>query len=416
MSAFQSAINSFENADFHGAVIALCRDGIEAGSHDANKLQALAVLNRDRIPEAKAFLSKCLIDDAQVAKMFGIIAFKENKFHEACDYFHRALSLDPDYAQAAHDLSISYSQMERHEDAIFWGEACCKMLPNWDFARMDLGIVRLNAGDEEKGWTDYEARHKAHGPVIHSKNPRWEGEPLSGKRIYLYMEQGFGDQIQYLRYAKKFSDEGARVIVGLHPKLRRYAQLQAGVSEVYEYGGPVNEYDTWQYSISLPRVLNGISSMGGPSSRISRRGKGKGYVGLCWRGFQEHKGTRWRDIPFSSFQPIVRDYKCLRFQFELPEGAPGWAIEDATIGCFDFLDTAMRMLDELDVLVTCDTGIAHLAGSIGLPTIMLLPERADYRWRLCDPSFYYPSVTAITAVNGWDEAMLEARSYVKEIL
>lgn len=408
-----SPIEHFEHGRMHDAVIALCRGGIEPFSQDAKKLHAMAVLDRGELDPAFEILGTCSDEDSQVQKMYGYVAFKKGDLSTAIRHYERAVSMNPAYPEALHDLGVAYDHVGRVEDAKAMLTECVRLRPDWPLPRMDLGIVKLNAKDES-GWKDYEARHMANGTLVDYAEPHWEGEDVAGKRFFLLCEQGFGDQIQYLRYAKLLADQGARVLVGVSETLKRWANVQAGASEIYVMGGPINKFDVWAYSMSMPRVTGSITTMGAPSARLARRGKGRGFVGLAWRGNPQHKGDRYRSIPFRAFEPITKDYKCLSFQFAPKPGEHD--LFDATQGCFDFLDTAMKMLDECDAMVTCDTSIAHLAGSIGIPTVLLLPEIMDYRWRIAPPEFYYPCVRHVVNTSSWDETMAKAREVLKDIV
>lgn len=405
---FASPIENFEAGKFDEALIQLCETGIEAFSQDAKKLRAMAVLNKGDRERAIEILATCSEDDHQVQKLLGFLAFESDRFSQAITHYERSLALNPSYANAAHDLGVVYSHIGEHAKARHFLERACEIRPDWPQARMSLGIVKLNACDES-GFVDYEARHEARDEKVHYNSPHWEGEDVLGKRFFILCEQGFGDQLQFLRYAKILSDMGAHVLVGVHEKLRRIASLQAGVKEVYVFGHQAAPFDVWAYSMSLPRILGGMASMRGPSLRMRRRTRGgRGLVGLCWKGNPEFKGERFRKIPPSSFEPILKDYNCVRMQFELNDGEAGTEIPDATSGCFDLFDTGMRMLDELDALVTSDCGLAHLAASIGIPTVMCLPEVPDFRWKVVPPSFYYPEMQWVMNATNWDDTILTA--------
>ncbi|MDE1828528.1 MAG: tetratricopeptide repeat protein [Candidatus Micrarchaeota archaeon] len=408
-------LEAFEQGNFDEAVIALCANGVQPFSQDAKVLHAMAVLNKGDEEATKTILSTCSEDDPHVQKMLGYFAYNEDRYGEALSHYRRSLELDPNYAHAAHDLGVACSALGLHHEARKYLERACQIRPDWALARMDLGIVKLGAGDES-GWIDYEARHEARGTKVNYEVPEWDGSDVSGKRFFLLAEQGFGDQIQFLRYAKNLSDMGARVLVGVSEKLRRFAALQAGVSEVYVMGKQVAPFDVWAYAMSMPRLMGGLRSMGGPSVRMGRRGKGNGLIGLNWKGNPEFKAEKFRRIPVPALAPILKDHRCVRLPFEMMNGEPGCEIPDFTSGCFDFLDTGMKMLDHLDALVTSCSGIAHLAGSIGIPTVLCLPENYDFRWKIEPPEFYYPTHVTVVNTSNWDETMERANSRLKDIL
>lgn len=414
---FASPIEAYENGKLEEAIDQLCAGGVEPFSQEAKILRTCIRMAHEDFASATEILDTCAPEDTQVQKLLGHIAFQEDRFDDAVGHYEFALALNPSNATAAHDLGAVYSHLQQHAKALHYMNRAVEIRPDWPQARMSRGIIKLNACDES-GFVDYEARHDARpGEKVHYDKPHWEGESVAGKRFFLLCEQGFGDQLQFMRYAKILADMGARVLVGVHEKLRRIAQLQAGVSEAYAFGGQVAPFDVWAYSMSMPRVLRGMASMGPATMRLRRRTRGgKGYVGLAWKGNPAFKGERFRRIPVRAFEPILRDHKCVRMQFELADGEPGTELPDATSGCFDHLDSAMRMLDELDALVTSDCGLGHLAGSIGIPTVLCLPEVMDFRWKVVPPSFYYPETTWVVNSTNWDETIATANSYLKDIL
>ena len=407
-------IVAYGEGRFDDALIALCRSGLEAHSQDAKKLQAMAVMNQGDRDECRRLLDTCIAEDPHVQKMLGFLEFGDDHYEQAIWHYERAMHLDPQYAHAAHDLGVAYNALGDTAKGRHYLERACELIPDWPLARMDLGIVKL-AGCDESGWVDYEARHEVRGDKPQYEQPHWEGEDVAGKRFFLLLEQGYGDQIQFMRYAKNLSDMGARVLLGVHEKIRRFASLQAGASEVYAMGKPVGPFDVWAYGMSMPRIMGGIKSMGTASVRMGRRGKGKGLIGINWKGNPEFKNEKFRRIPIKAFEPILMDHKCVRLQFDMVNGEPGTDIYDFTSGCFDFLDTGMKMLDHLDAVVTSCSGIAHLAGSIGIPTVLCLPESMDFRWKLEEPSYYYPQHVAVVNTTSWEETMVRANEKLKEI-
>ncbi len=400
-----SPLEAYENGDVREALLRSTSHGISDA--ERLKLRAVLLLERREFTEARLILNSLALD-AQVYKMLGYCAFMQDCFEDASWYYKQSLELDSGYLSALHDLGISESLCGR--DGKPFLERALRVSPGWAQSRMDLGILKLNEGDES-GWADYEARFEDRGERFSFQEPRWNGEDISGKRFLLLMEQGYGDQLQFLRGAKWLADRGAWVCVAVHEKLKRLACLQSGVREVYLHGHPAPPFDFWLQSMSLPRVVGGIGKLGKPSLNVG--GIRGDRVGLCWKGNPEHKNDRFRSIPFGLLKPLTDEFECVRVQFDLTPGEPGTELPDLTVHCADFLDTAMQMLEHLDCLVTCDTAIAHLAGSLGLPTVFLMPVNPDFRWRIQAPEAYYPSWVTVPNTGNWDAAIAVAASVIR---
>jgi hypothetical protein len=265
-------------------------------------------------------------------------------------------------------------------------------------------------GNFEQGWPAYESRFKAMGiPERGFSEPHWAGEDLCGRRILVHAEQGLGDAIQFVRYVPMLRERGASVILeaprGLTP-------LFAGIADaVVEAGAPLPDFDCHAPLLSLPRgfgtrlsdIPAAVPYLRVPEDRVRKWRERLGparrrRVGLVWAGSATHPINSERSIAARLFRPLARipDIEL----FSLQKGPEAGQIAELA-GCGvipledfanDILDTA-AILTELDLLVTVDTMVAHLAGALGRPVWTLLATRSDWRWMLDRPDTpWYPTM------------------------
>jgi len=250
----------------------------------------------------------------------------------------------------------------------------------------------LTAGRYSEGWPLMEARAPLHPDVvtpIRVNFPEWKGEPLAGKSILVWVEQGFGDQIMMVRFAKQLAEQGARVSIGCRPTLAPlFAEIEA-LHDVIPIDRnqrlTIGRYDYWSRYFSLPMhlgtTLESLPSepyLRAPADRLARW---TGYSGV---------GVMWRTSPtgFAAGVKTVPDDQAQRL---LDRGAT--SLQPEHTGVTDFADTA-AIIQQLDLVISVDTSVAHLAGAMGKPCWTLLPgESVDWRWmRDRQDSPWYPSM------------------------
>jgi len=273
----------------------------------------------------------------------------------------------------------------------------------------------LLLGDYEHGWKSFEARFSKQPPVPqrHATLPRWQGEPLDGKRLLVHAEQGYGDTIQFLRFVPLLAQMGANIILEVQDEsLLSLARSLDCNCTVVTRGGHVPEAYLQIPLMSAPGVLkttlktipdNVPYLFADPERRSYWQltiGPRQGLrVGLCWKGRNEHVNDRFRSCPLSVLAPLFQlpGIKWFSLQF-----GPGKDQLAASEGCFplidltgaitDFHDTAALMA-ELDLIISVDTAVAHLAGASGRPVWLLLPFAPDWRWGVAgDSTPWYPSM------------------------
>lgn len=284
-----------------------------------------------------------------------------------------------------------------------------------DFAeaveQFDRALIALAHGDYINGFADYESRLIVH-PQPACSIPRWHGEPLNGKTIVLEMEQGIGDGIQFLRYAPMVKARGAgRVLVTFSGPSELLARCP-GVDEVLWPDKPALA-DVRAALGSLPGIFGTrLDSIPGAvpylfaneqlaalwSRAVNQVAEGRFKVGICWQGSPDNVADATRSIPLDAFAPLAMSGVCL-IVLQKDHGLDQLARHRFPTVQFDrldedrgpFEDTAAIMRN-LDLVVTADTSIAHLAGAMGVPVWIALSARPDWRWLLNrDDSPWYPT-------------------------
>lgn len=335
---------------------------------------------------------------------------------EAEPALRAAIAADPRYAPAHANLAHTLlDQGQRAQAAL----SCLKALtldPGNPVARWNLAMVQLVTGDYAHGWEGYEARlvkpdTAAAYPAI--PRPLWDGSPKHGGTLLLWAEQGLGDSLQFARFVPEAAARfGGRVVFACQPPLVSLmaGSLPAGSATVVATGAPPPDCDCW-----LP--LMGLGALFAPApDRIAgrvpylaagddaaaewrRRWGGKPAIGLAWAGNARHANDRNRSLPVSLLAPLAArsDVHFVSLQVGARAGdaaAVGLAgrIADVSAELGDFSDTASLMA-ALDLVITVDTSVAHLAGALGRPVWTLLPAVPDWRWLLeRGDSPWYPTM------------------------
>src|SRR2546426_965235 len=332
---------------------------------------------------------------AEAHKNLGIALWEQGKLAEAIASYHLALALKPDYAEAHNNLGIALWDQGKLAEAIACYCQALALKPNLVEAHHNLG----NALFEQQ----------CAGLIL--PPPFWEGSELNGGTILLYAEQGFGTTIQFIRYAPLVARRGGRVIVACQPELIRLLASLAGTAHVVSEREPLPDFDLHAPLLSLPRIsgttLETIPSqcpyLSPPESssvKVEATPNVKLKVGIVSAGLPIHRNDRNRSCPLSYFLeladlPGVAVYSLQKQPRAagLGEVTPGMAVNNLSDQIGDWADTAAAIC-QLDLVLTVDTGVAHLAGALGRPVWVLLPHvGVDWRWMDGrEDSPWYPSM------------------------
>lgn len=344
----------------------------------------------------------------------GIALQELGRLKEAAVSYDRALRLKPDYVEALVNRGFVLQELKRPEEALACYIRVIELRPDYASAHYNESLCRLQLGDFEKGWPKHEWRLQVEQLDRDRRSfaqPLWLGEePLRGERILLHAEQGLGDTLQFCRYAKLVAAQGATVLMEVQPWLMSVLTRLEGVDRLIAYEDKLPEFDYHCPLLSLPlafkTTLDTIPAQqpylaSDPEIvRLWRNRLGERKlprVGLVWSGSTTHKNDRNRSIPLVDFSGLVSGQaQFVSLQKEVRAADQPLLTRRGDIlhfgeGLRDFNDTA-ALIELMDVVITVDTAVAHLAGGMGKPVWILLPFNPDWRWLMeRSDSPWYPS-------------------------
>ncbi|MBP0594595.1 tetratricopeptide repeat protein [Paraburkholderia sp. LEh10] len=358
---------------------------------------------------------------------------------EARPRFERAVGLDPKFALAWLNLGAAHHALGAHDAALRAFDQALRLRPDLAVAHMNRAVTLLTLGDFKRGLPEYEWRLENTAPAPHAAAlPRWNGEPIADRTLFVHAEQGFGDTLQFVRFVELAAQRAARVVLEVQPALVSVlasAAKQWRVTLIAQ-GAPRPRADLQCPLLSLPYALGtdleSIPSrtpyLNAPAAsrrewRGSLGGHAKRKIGLAWSGRTQRQENRsltlaaleplfaLDDIDWIVLQPALRDDE--RAALDTHPGAKNIHRFDERI--HDFADTA-AIIERLDGVVSIDTSIAHLTGALNRPLWLMLPFAADWRWFTRDASSpWYPSACLVRQPRpgAWAEVVEEVASALR---
>jgi tetratricopeptide (TPR) repeat protein len=329
---------------------------------------------------------------------------------EAEVHLRKAVAQRPEYAAAWNNLGNLYVELSRLEEAIRCYGKALSIQPDYAEAHTNRALISLLQGSFESGWQEYEWRWKQPGVGVRTlPRPEWDGGDLAGKTILLHAEQGAGDSIQFIRYARLLHERGAKILLHCQEPLRTLLEGMPELTSVFSGSIAAPEFDMHAPLMSLPRLFaTRIDSI--PAQVPYLRPPANSMVpneldsctqlrvGLVWRGNPGHKNDRNRSLSLDLLAELVGTEGAQFFSLQVgpspveKEWLRAKAIHDLAPSLTDYAATA-ACLEKMDLLITVDTSVAHLAGALARPVWMLLPPCNDWRWlQKREDSPWYPSM------------------------
>ncbi len=370
-----------------------------------------------RIEEAAACLESLLERQPELAEartnLAGVLC-KLDRFQEAIRQLELAVRQQRGLAPAWNNLGARYERLGRIEQAIACYRQALAIAPHFAEAHLNLGMALLLTGRFPEGWQHYEWRLTQRGPRWERyRRPLWDGANPSGLRILLVAEQGLGDTLQFVRYVPWLANLGALVYLECPWRLTPLLRSLPGLARLIPAGTVLPDYDVFLPLMSLPgRLGTGLDNIPAdvpylsvPQHLVARwqawldREASGLRVGLCWASNASAKSARLRSLSLAQLLDVLGVDGITFFSLQRgPQAAeisglpPGMRVVDLEAHASGILDTAAGIMN-LDLVISVDTMVAHLAGAMARPVWTLLPFAADFRWMLGrEDSPWYPTM------------------------
>jgi tetratricopeptide (TPR) repeat protein len=346
------------------------------------------------------------------------------RFDEAIASYRRAIALDPDYADAWANLGTTLHHAGEFEEGVAVLRHAIALAPEHANAHCGLGILLLMRGEFAEGLDEYEWRLRS----SERKGPRfpvrpWQGESLAGKHIYVEAEQGFGDTLQFVRYLPLLAARGARVSFRMHQELSELMRESLpGIKVLGDRGDP-GPHDCDAVLLSLPFLFRTrletipaqVPYLRPPADAIARWQKrlaapGAIKVGLVWAGNPKHANDMRRSLELKALAPLFAvpgtNFVSLQVGPRAADARRIRELRDLSKQLTDFTETAAAVA-ALDLVITVDTSVAHLAGSLGKPVWVVLPWVTDWRWMFeREDNPWYPTMRLFRQQRGESHARI----------
>lgn len=389
-------------------------------------------------------------DDSIFQFNLGFVLYRQGETDKAILHFKRAISLNPDYTDAYHQLGNLLKDLGRIEEAIAYQDGAIRIRSDYAEAHFNKATSLLLLGELGKGFTEYEWRwHRKDNQPQNFAQPRWDGSEVSGKIILIHAEQGLGDTIQFFRYMKFAKERGGEVIAVVQDPLVNLLSNSSDVDSVVSLKHGFPKGDLHAPLMSLPYILNTslktipaeVPYIFADSELINmwrhRLSKNEGLkIGLCWQAnsiFEKQHQQRItgspKSIPPEKFYQIGQPERVAFYNLqkdiqndslqEMPEHFRLYDFgPDFDQAHGPFMDSA-AVMQNLDLVITIDTAVAHLAGALGVPVWVLLPYVPDWRWLLGrNDSPWYPTMRLFRQPKpgDWDTVVKDVEKALASIL
>jgi Flp pilus assembly protein TadD len=368
---------------------------------------------------------------AEAHNDLGLVLGKQRHLTDAAGSYRTAIELEPDFAEAHNNLGTVLEEQRDLPAAIACYQRAIGCRADFAEAHANLGMALLASGDMAAGWAEYEWRGRTAEGLRQHRDPggaRWHGEPAQGRTLLIQAEQGFGDTIQFCRYAPMAADRGFRVIVQVPKPLVRLLGNLPG-TEVIAGADDPPRFDLYVPMLSLPLALGAPDPVAPPRlrpdarqvavwrSRLAETGRGDLRIGVNWAGDPGRHGAIFaaidgrRSIPPERLAPLFAQQGTWFLSMckdgpEVPHGAP---VTDFMPEMHDFADTA-ALIANLDLLITVDTAVAHLGASLGKPVWLLNRFDSCWRWGVQGRDTpWYPTMRIYRqpAPGDWDSVLAD---------
>jgi tetratricopeptide (TPR) repeat protein len=420
---------------------------IEPKLVDAHYNLANILKKQDRDTEAIAHYRQAIQlapDYAEAYNNLSSVLKERGDLGEAVENCKKAIALKPDFAEAYNNLGLLLRAQGQHAEAVENYEKAIQLKPDYANAHWNYSLALLSNGRFAQGWKEYEWRRKANlGAILDSQRQEpssWDGSPFVGKRLLIRYEQGMGDNLQFVRYVPMVKARGGMVIFETLRPLLGLLQGFDGIDELVESapdGKPTVEFDLDMFILDLPKIFGTtvetipaeVPYLYADQTKVEywcNRLAGDDFkVGIVWAGSARHTNDPNRSCALEHFAALGRIDGVRLYGLQKGQGAAqvddvAGQMEIVNLGeqFEDFTDTA-AVVENLDLVVSVDTAVLHLAGAMGKEVWALLPFDTDWRWMLDrKDSPWYPTMRLFRQKKpgDWDNVFSRVANEMKKCM
>lgn len=430
--------------EYDGAVLSYNR-AIDCAPHDGLSYakRGLALLALGHVQDAHESCQKAVQiapNNWEVLCAHGVLLREDDQLNDAVDVLARAIKVAPNETRPLVEIALTHQDNLDLNHALYYIREAKNISPKDKEIDFRHAQILLQSGQWKEGWKSYESRknmpeYRALLTDKESKAPTWDGAVLGDKRIILYTEGGFSEAIQFVRFVLMVKQRVNDVYVYCPKDLARLFAAVDGLSGVIPHGTPLPRHDVKASLNSLPFLLGINAEAELPSfraylspvekdvetwkGRIARDASGT-TVGLVWQGARDYRKDSRRSPGIWPFSRLFYMRGLDFFGLQVGDGSDvlsdpqlSKVVKNYGIDLLDFADTA-AVIEALDLVITCDSAVAHLAGAVGKPVWMVLPHAVDWRWGIPSgfegaESIWYPSMTLFRQSDAGDWADVFAR-------
>jgi TPR repeat/Tetratricopeptide repeat len=434
---------------------------------DGLHLMGVLISQRGRDDLAISYIERALTVKPNIAAFHNNLGYSYlalGWFEDAVHHFHEALRLQPNFAMAHNNIGKACREQGNFAQAMACYERAIAMQADYAEAHFNRAELWLIQGDFEKGWPEYEWRWEL--PKVGRRTahpPRWDGKALGGRTILIHTEQGLGDTIHFIRYMPALQQLGGKVVVHCQAALLRLLASARGIDSMAAWHSTLPPFDVHEHLLNLPGVLHTsvasipaevpylqtdqallqwwkqeLSDVRSPMPEVKGHSSDIGHrtsdtrrffdIGIAWKGSAKNLTDQKRSVALSSFAALAQ-IEGVRL-VSLQKG-PGTEQLDELTNRFPILELGGRLdeshgafmdsaaiMKNLDLIISCDTAVPHLAGALGVPVWVVLPYSPDWRWLLeREDSPWYPSMRLFrqSQIGQWDDVFERIAEELKKV-
>jgi Flp pilus assembly protein TadD len=401
----------FLELDFWNESEQAAKESLKLKSDQALPLEFLSqsLIAQGRAAEAADIIRKWQIferSDPEMDYRMGTAQMMLGNYKSAEECLRKTVAAKPNYHQAITNLGVSLRYQGLYKEALTCFQKAVQLNPEYPTARLNRATSWLLMGNYVQGWPEFEHRYLTHRVIQHAyPRPLWNGENFENKTLLIHAEQGLGDSLQFARYFPLVKSRGGRVIFECQESLLNWFKNHPGLDDVTEQDKPMRDYDLQIPLFCLPRIfetrVESIPPVVFPSHHFKQHENPKQppqKIGFVWAGNPNHADDRERSCKLEHFLKVREAFEaewiCLQKNMSDTDQKTieKHFVPNGVQKCNDLLDTA-RVIMNMDLVITVDTSVAHLAGTLMKPTWILIAIPQDWRWLLNrNDSPWYPTV------------------------